>query len=625
MSTIVTRAGKGSALTHNEVDANFVNLNTDKLEAATTSTLTNKTINLTSNTLTGTTAQFNTALSDGDFATLAGTETLTNKTITSPTITGGALNGTLGATTPSTVAATTGTFSSTVTSTTAQGFTVTPTTGTDGAYVKYITTGGTYFVGSNNSAGGTFGTTPYALTLYAPIGRTIETYINSTGIVTTVSPTGLSVTGNLTASSLTSGRVTYASTGGLLADSANFTFNGTGVVVGAGSANNFLNINGASSGTNGGASLNVLNGGTTRIALGNYSNLLGGAYDATATIYANGALRFWNGATNMTLDSSGNLGLGTTPSAWSSVFKAVQIGVASNAFLAGRTDSGAKSNVQLGVNAYFNGTNWIYSDTSFASRYYQNNGLHIWDTAPSGTAGNAITFTQAMTLDASGNVGIGVTPSAWSSVYKTIQLGGTSANYITSNSGVFGFTNNVYIDAVGAKYITTGSAASRHYQLNGAFVWENAPSGTADAAVTLTTRMTLDASGNLTISGATATKASGTTWANPSDIRLKDNITDYSKGLAELMQVNVKEWTYNGKGGTTDGMKGLGVIADEIMTVLPDTVDNYQTKLNTDDEADTDIKKFDATEITWLMLNSIKEQQAMIDELKAKVAALEAA
>jgi hypothetical protein len=46
-----------------------------------TQTLTNKTVNLTSNTLTGTIAQFNTALSDADFATLAGTETLTNKTI----------------------------------------------------------------------------------------------------------------------------------------------------------------------------------------------------------------------------------------------------------------------------------------------------------------------------------------------------------------------------------------------------------------------------------------------------------------------------------------------------------------------------------------------------------------
>jgi hypothetical protein len=54
--------------------------------AAAVATLTNKTINLTSNTLTGTTAQFNTALSDNDFATLAGSETLTNKTLTTPTI-----------------------------------------------------------------------------------------------------------------------------------------------------------------------------------------------------------------------------------------------------------------------------------------------------------------------------------------------------------------------------------------------------------------------------------------------------------------------------------------------------------------------------------------------------------
>lgn len=47
-----------------------------------THTLTNKTIALGSNTVSGTTAQFNTALTDGDFATLAGTETLSNKTIT---------------------------------------------------------------------------------------------------------------------------------------------------------------------------------------------------------------------------------------------------------------------------------------------------------------------------------------------------------------------------------------------------------------------------------------------------------------------------------------------------------------------------------------------------------------
>lgn len=56
------------------------------ITASSTTTLTNKTISLGSNTLGGTIAQFNTALSDGDFATLAGTETLTNKTLTSPAI-----------------------------------------------------------------------------------------------------------------------------------------------------------------------------------------------------------------------------------------------------------------------------------------------------------------------------------------------------------------------------------------------------------------------------------------------------------------------------------------------------------------------------------------------------------
>jgi hypothetical protein len=55
-------------------------------------TLTNKTIALSSNSVSGSISDFNSALTDADFATIAGTETLTNKTLTSPVVTGLSLN-----------------------------------------------------------------------------------------------------------------------------------------------------------------------------------------------------------------------------------------------------------------------------------------------------------------------------------------------------------------------------------------------------------------------------------------------------------------------------------------------------------------------------------------------------
>ena len=70
------------------IDVNETTLNAD------TATLTNKTVDLASNTITGTRAQFNTALSDDDFATLTGTETLTNKTLVAPAL-GTPVSGTL--------------------------------------------------------------------------------------------------------------------------------------------------------------------------------------------------------------------------------------------------------------------------------------------------------------------------------------------------------------------------------------------------------------------------------------------------------------------------------------------------------------------------------------------------
>lgn len=111
----------------------------------------------------------------------------------------------------------------------------------------------------------------------------------------------------------------------------------------------------------------------------------------------------------LTLDSSGNLGLGVTPSAWYTGYTALQVGE-SAALFSNRTSADTRV-TQLANNAFLNSnaSNWIYIQTDEATRYSQVSGEHQWYNAPSGTAGNAITFTQAMTLDASGRLGIGTT------------------------------------------------------------------------------------------------------------------------------------------------------------------------------------------------------------------------
>jgi hypothetical protein len=109
------------------------------------------------------------------------------------------------------------------------------------------------------------------------------------------------------------------------------------------------------------------------------------------------------------INSSGNLGLGVTPSAWNSSFNVMQVG--GSAALYGRASTGYDQ-AGLYSNARFaSGTNdWRYLvTTTGASGYLQSAGTHSWYNAPSGTAGDAISFTQAMTLTAAGNLLVGNT------------------------------------------------------------------------------------------------------------------------------------------------------------------------------------------------------------------------
>jgi hypothetical protein len=114
------------------------------------------------------------------------------------------------------------------------------------------------------------------------------------------------------------------------------------------------------------------------------------------------------GVEAMRLDAAGNLGLGVTPSPW--LFcKAIDISTIGSVFADG-TDYTFEAGVA--ANAYratLGG--WFYKTTQSASYYAQESGAHKWYTTASGSANAAISWTRAMTLDASGNLGIGVSPA----------------------------------------------------------------------------------------------------------------------------------------------------------------------------------------------------------------------
>jgi hypothetical protein len=133
-----------------------------------------------------------------------------------------------------------------------------------------------------------------------------------------------------------------------------------------------------------------------------------------------------NSLNRMTLDASGNLGLGVVPNAWAtSVYKAIQLGASNGVgLIAARVD--AVNEVSFGLNWYYDGgTNAEYTASSYATNYAQGNGAHRWQTAASGTAGDNITWTDAMTLDASGNLLVGKTTTAFGTAGIEALAGGT--------------------------------------------------------------------------------------------------------------------------------------------------------------------------------------------------------
>lgn len=180
------------------------------------------------------------------------------------------------------------------------------------------------------------------------------------------------------------------------------------------------------------------------------------------------AMRFGTGNTErMRIDNVGFVGVGVSPSPWDTTrYKSIQLGNF-GAYIAGRSNS--INVLSLGSNAYAaSGDVWTYNSASQASRYDQDYGQHKWFTAPSGTAGTAITWTQAMTLDASGNLGIRTaTPTNYSgSGYNSIAINGTTGGILefqgngTQAARLTGWSNTFAVHTNNAERVRVDSTGN---------------------------------------------------------------------------------------------------------------------------------------------------------------------
>jgi hypothetical protein len=290
---------------------------------------------------------------------------------------------------------------------------------------------------------------------------------------------------------------------GSLALAGNITSNGTAVVLGSGTSSYLPKFTGAS--TIGNSQIfdngtTVFVNATTAPALGSpeffvkmgtantyegilvasstNNNVIAIAHTGTQGIIttnygtsgANTPLAFGtNGAAQMTLDTSGNLGLGVTPSNAYGDSRTFEFGA--GGILWAEQASSVYNSVQFGSNFYYNSVGDLkYKNSGVAaSRYFQYQGSHIWNyagVAPS--AGAALTFTYAMTLDASGRLALGRTSADHRlDVQGNILVRNTLANasfYFAqegdNSSTLYQYNNSTLKNVIasnGVSYITGGN------------------------------------------------------------------------------------------------------------------------------------------------------------------------
>ncbi len=280
----------------------------------------------------------------------------------------------------------------------------------------------------------------------------------------------------------------------------------------------------------------------------------------------------------MTIDASGNLGVGVTPSAWASGWKALQLG--------GVPVVGSSTDFMLLINnAYYDGASYRRVATGFASRYVQSGGLHYWETAGSSTANSTVSFTQAMTLDASGNLLLGVTSG-------TNRLVAQASSGTTPIAQFANASSSGNVACIATSIESNGNNTSSYHlrsTTQNVNIWQLFGNGTSS-------------------------------WS--SDERLKKNIETTRNGyIDDLCRLRVVKYNWHNQ---DDGApKELGLIAQEVEQVFPGLVQEVDDGTVLNGVENTKVLK--GSVLPFMLLKAIQEQQAIIETLTNRITALEGA
>ncbi len=339
------------------------------------------------------------------------------------------------------------------------------------------------------------------------------------------------------------------------------------------------------------------------------------------------------GAEIARFDSSGNLGLGVTPSTYS-IGKVVEVGFAGNSFWGYAANTNlVTQNVNLASGAL------RYSSTNPASFYQQSSGVHTWGVAPSGTAGNAITFTQAMTLNASGNLGVGLTdPSAYGSsvrlqLYRTsfpelcfaddATPSATAAPRISGGNAEMRFSTNgserARIDSSGRLLVGKTSAGDTVLgtQIGGDGYITATRSDSTNANTTYHVYSTAAGAYRFYVGMAGTVFATSTTISAISDIRFKENVRDLNVGLAEVMALKPRLYDWKeGKGADIKNARGF--IAQEFEEVFPDLIDEWKEAPPEGEEPYKSVR----ADLIPVLVKASQELKAIVDAQAVEIAAL---